>query len=293
MEGLRSASFAERIDPATGVREIAEFVGEDRGLLRFLHLPPTSPTGMVMICSPVHAEFMKNYRREVRLARRLAGLGVAAVRLHYRGTGNSIGDPASVSINSFAADIVSTVVELTRVRGLPSPAYLGTRVGAVVASVAAPESASLALWEPVLRGDRWLKEGIRAATISSVSRQHMPDSDPRTPLERLESAGVLDLLGFALYRTLLDDVRRISLEDSITSRGGRMLLVQIGGGPGPRPANLQLVDRLRAKGADIQLLVKGREVAWWFEDGGARDFESDDDIIEPTATWLQLMASAR
>jgi hypothetical protein len=72
-----------------------------------------------------------------------------------------------------------------------------------------------------------------------------------------------------------------------------MLLVQIGGGPGPRPANLQLVDRKRAKGADIQLLVKGREVAWWFEDGGARDFESDDDIIEPTATWLQLMASAR
>jgi hypothetical protein len=279
----------------TGTREVAEFVGTRDRKLRFIHLPAGPSRGTVIICSSVYAEFMKNYRREVRLARTLATNGLTAVRLQYRGTGNSEGDPAAVTMSDLSADISDTVHELNGEAGSPQPAYLGTRVGAVVAALAAPSSAPLVLWEPVLSGDRWLKEGIRAATISSVSRQ-LEDSpaDPRAALDRLEQDGVLDLLGFALYRGLVSDIRRIKLEDLLAERRGKTLIFQIGGGSEPKPAFVQLVERLRSRGADIELRSAGKDVAWWFEDGGVRDFATDDEVITPTIEWLGgALASAK
>jgi hypothetical protein len=279
---------AVRVDPVKGTREVAEFVGNRDRRLRFIHVPAGSSQGTVIICSSVYAEFMKNYRREVRLARSLATAGLTAVRLQYRGTGNSEGDPSVVTMADLSADISDTANELDAHAGSSEPAYVGTRVGAVVAALAAPPSAPLVLWEPVLSGDRWLKEGIRAATISSVSRQlEDPPTDHRGALDRLEQDGVLDLLGFALYRELVSDIRRIKLEDLLAERQGKTLLFQIGGGSEPKPAFAQLVERLQSKGADIELQSAGKDVAWWFEDGGVRDFATDDDVITPTIEWLR------
>jgi pimeloyl-ACP methyl ester carboxylesterase len=284
---------AERVDPKTGTREVAEFVGLRDRKLRFVHLPAGAARGTVVICSSVYAEFMKNYRREVRLARNLATAGFAAVRLQYRGSGNSEGDPATVTLSSLAEDISETVKELSGYPDSSAPIYVGTRIGAVVAALAAPPSAPLVLWEPVLNGDRWLKEGIRAATISSVSRQvEDGSSDSRTSIDRLEEDGVLDLLGFALYQKLVDDIRQIKLEDLLADRRGKMLIVQIGGGSEPKPVFVQFVERLHSKGADIELLSAGRDVAWWFEDGGVRDFATDDEVIAPTIDWLGQIAAA-
>lgn len=283
---------AERVDPVTGTREVAEFVGSRDRKLRFIHMPAMPSRGTLVICSSVYAEFMKNYRREVRLARTLATSGFTGVRLQYRGTGNSEGDPAAVTMTDLAADIAETVGELDRNSESRGPAYLGTRIGAVVAALAAPPSATLVLWEPVLNGDRWLKEGIRAATISSVSKQvEGAPSDSRTAIERLDEDGVLDLLGFALHHKLVSDIRRIKLEELLAERQGKMLIFQIGGSE-PKPVFSQLVERLTSKGCDIELRTAGRDVAWWFEDGGVRDFATDDEVIVPTIEWLGQVGTA-
>ena len=290
--GLSGAGRAERVDPVNGVREIAEFAGIHDPVLRFVHLPPTQPTGTLMICSPVYAEFSKNYRREVRLARKLASSGIAAVRLQYRGTGNSQGDAATATMASLASDVADTVADLSSRHHLPSPAYLGTRVGAIVAASAAPPTAPLVLWEPVLSGDRWLKEGIRAAAISRVSR-HLHDEpenskpeNSKDPIAQLEKEGVLDLLGFALYQPLVADIRAIATEELLSRREGRLLVLQVGGGSQPRPAVGKLLDRLRLAGVNVDFQSAGKEVAWWYEEAGGRDFSNDDEIIDPTVSWL-------
>jgi hypothetical protein len=284
MAGLSGARRAERVDPQSGVREIVEFVGDSLPMLRFLHVPRGTALGTVVICSSVYAEFMKNYRREVRLARSLAASGFVAVRLQYRGTGNSAGDPESATMAALVNDIAEAISDLD---SPPDPAYAGTRIGAALAALAAPPSAPLALWEPVLSGEKWLKEGIRAATISKVSRHRgAGEGDSASPLDRLEREGMLDLLGFALYRRLVADIRRIKLEPLLAQRSGPVLIVQIGGGD-PKPAFTHLTESLVVDGVAVDHKVVGRDVAWWFEDGGTRDFETDDDVIGATVNWLK------
>ena len=79
-----------------GCCERPAFVGPTGGaVFACLHLPSKPARRMVLLCSSVAAEWKFNYRREVLLARRLATLGVAAVRLHYLGTGHSDDGDAS------------------------------------------------------------------------------------------------------------------------------------------------------------------------------------------------------
>ena len=283
---MRGTGPAERIDPLSGVRETSQFVGDREPMLTFVHWPAGDCLGAVVICSSVYAEFTKNYRREVLLARALAAVGIAAIRLHYRGVGNSMGQPAALVM----ADLVADVSEATRELGtdFPAPFFLGTRVGAVVAALSAPATTPLVLWEPVVNGDRWLREAARAAKISRVSRGLNDDqSDPSSQTSQLEADGVVDLLGFALYRPLVDDIRNIGLEGALVSRRGPTMLVQIGSASNPRQANTQMIDRLRAQGVEVEFRAAGGEVAWWFEEGGARDFESDRDIVLPTVAWFE------
>lgn len=267
---------AEMADPS-GPSELAEFIGDGDQLLRFTHMPD-SRIGSIMICSSVSAEFMKNYRREVRLARALAKAGFLVTRLHYRGMGNSAGEPSLVSLHSLSEDVRSVAGEAT--------GYVGTRLGGVIAALAAPPHVPLVLWEPPVNGERWFKEAIRAAVISRAARQKAEgENHPTVFLERLESEGKLDVLGFGLHKGLVDGARSLKLEDVLASRSGPVLIVQIGMGP-VRPANQQLIDGLKSDGVDISIVTGGRDVAWWFERGGARDFEPDLEIIEPTVGWL-------
>jgi hypothetical protein len=188
---------------------------------------------------------------------------------------------------SLVSDVGDAIDALSSQYHLPPPAYFGTRIGAMVAASAAPTNAPLVLWEPVLSGDRWLKEGIRAAAISRVSRQpdHEP-KNPKDPIAQLEKEGVLDLLGFALYQRLVADIRAIAMEELLSRREGRLLIVQVGGGSQPRPTIGTLLDRLRLAGVNVDFQSAGKEVAWWYEEAGGRDFSNDDEIIDPTVSWL-------
>src|SRR5579864_3975497 len=80
----------EWTDESTGCRQRVGFVGAaGQRLFATLHLPAGTPSSGVVICSPLFVEAERNYRREVLLGRCLAEHGVACVRFHYRGTGNS------------------------------------------------------------------------------------------------------------------------------------------------------------------------------------------------------------
>ncbi len=109
---------------ATGITEAAEFFGPPgERMLGLAHLPTSAASG-VLVCSSIQAEFAKNYRREVLLARALARQGRAVGRFHYRGTGNSDGDSldpilAVVTVGGLAA-LVASAREASR-PFLPEP----------------------------------------------------------------------------------------------------------------------------------------------------------------------------
>ena len=164
---MRTDSTAERTDRSTGAREIAEFVDVDGDRVYAVqHLPPEnlSPNAGLVICSPFFAEFPRNYRREVLLARRLAGLGVAAARFHYRGVGNSTGDPALLRLERLVEDIHAVTERLVERSGAVSVGYHATRLAALAAGAAASgDKAPLSLWDPVVSGEKYFPEVIGAA----------------------------------------------------------------------------------------------------------------------------------
>lgn len=72
------------MDPQSRSRGEVGFFGLlRRRMVACTHLPATQPIRGEVICSPLHAEFLHKYRKEVMLAPSLAASGLAVQRFHY------------------------------------------------------------------------------------------------------------------------------------------------------------------------------------------------------------------
>jgi pimeloyl-ACP methyl ester carboxylesterase len=213
-----------RTDERTGVRERVGFLGRPPDqLFAALYEPPAPARAAVVICPSILADLTHNYRREVALSRALAARGVAAARFHYRGTGNSHGEPSAVTFETLVDD-ARTAAALLGSRSRCRAAFLGTRVGALVAAAAAGD-APLVLWEPVTDGTGYWREAFRAQRIRDLTRTGRPGPDPE---RALADVGWTDLLGHrvhdALYRSLRERTlgagRRVLTLDTTADRRG-------------------------------------------------------------------------
>src|SRR2546423_5443891 len=88
------------LDAATGAREERAFLGAGpERIFSTMHLPPGDAVGGLVVCSPLHNEFLKHYRREVLVSRHLAGHRGAVSRFHYRGTPHRHRDAADMAFS--------------------------------------------------------------------------------------------------------------------------------------------------------------------------------------------------
>ena len=162
---------ATRLDATNGTEERISFRGPagDR-VFSCLYLPASTARGCVLICSPMYAEFTRNYRREVLLARKLAADGFAVERFHYRGTGNSDGAGSDVTFETMRDDARTTLEHLRTESGVELVFLVGTRWGAMVASAAASlvPDASLVLWEPLLETARFFRDAFRTRMVAEL-----------------------------------------------------------------------------------------------------------------------------
>jgi alpha/beta superfamily hydrolase len=257
--------------------------GSDEPLHVALHLP-ARPVGAAVIVGSIGWEFHKNYRREVLLARRLAEQGLAVARFHYRGLGESGGEPGSTTLDSMTAD-ARRVRDLLRHRtGLPSVALVGIRAGALVAAAVAGqcEPVPVVLWDPVVAGADYVRELTRIQRVWQVTRAASGSStqaaDDGTP------GAALNVLGFRLSADLLAQLREARLGPWLESSACAVLSMHVGGAsrhaapaaPAPRGPH-------RATET-----VPGR-IDWWMK---RLSFEPEESspvtraLIARTAQWL-------
>lgn len=266
---------AEVVDPAGGFRDVLGYLGSgsDR-VASCTHLPATGEAaGGVVACPSLFNEFLKNYRREVVLARELARRGMATVRLQYRGTANSDGDPTSTTFESMVADVALAAEHLaTEVRGAPR-AVLATRFGALPAAgwVAAHPGLPLVLVEPVTTAEAFFTEGFRNRLFTAGIRikRSTDVAGPRSVqdlLAELETAGVVDLLGYSLGRELYRSTSQLALAEMLGGHGRPVLVVQLGADRPLRPELAQLAEALRAASCDVELVRLGDREQWWLPD---------------------------
>ncbi|MDP8959415.1 MAG: alpha/beta hydrolase, partial [Actinomycetota bacterium] len=133
-----SSPAARRRLAGSGGWEEAWWFGPDgQRLFGFLHLPEGRPRAGIVVCSPLHAEFLRNYRREVLVARALAARGFAVQRFHYRGTGSSDGQASEATYETMRQDALLAAGHVLERSGATRLGFLGTRWGALVAAAGA------------------------------------------------------------------------------------------------------------------------------------------------------------
>ena len=264
---------------AAGYTEAVSF--DDAGRLRFDVRPAGDPAATLVIASSVFAELQRNYRREVLLARAAAAAGIASVRFHYRGAGNSIAG-SQVRLESMTDDVLEVA------RSVSGPVVLvGTRVGALaVARARTHLDVPAVLWEPVVDGSRWVEEVIRACLAREVAHGVGVSSD--SIRARWASDGRVFVLGETVPVGIVDDVGGADL---VAALGGSspVQLVQMGRNEKIRPELERARSAIEENGTPVEVLpIVGRQT-WWVNEGGDlfRPVERD----EATTSLIQGVLS--
>jgi alpha/beta superfamily hydrolase len=296
LETHQATTSAATIVAADGSRERAEFRGEPGSrVFTYVHLPSHAPRAAAVICSPLHGEFAKNYRREVMLARAFAKEGIAALRFHYRCTGNSDGDGEDLSFDSMREDALAGVEQL-QVEAPGVPLFVvGTRWSALVAASTAerhPE-ARVVLWEPLLESARFFKDAFRSRLVREVRRGVHDPASGRDLEDRLRSGEAVDVVAHRIEPRLYASSVDRSLEAELGETPRRVLAIQIGPTGSVRPDLVRLVDRWREAGLRVDVEgIRGDET-WWFVDEQYVDETVrtvTGELIEKTVTWISANA---
>lgn len=283
---------AVRVDPTLGISESAEFFGaEDEMLFGFRHLPELTPTAGVLVCSPLFAEFGKNYRREFELARRLAESGFAVQRFHYRGTGNSDGVAAGVTLDSLCADALAAAARLHEATGVQILAVVGTRLGCLVAAKTARElgTPGVVVWEPTYDPAAFLREALRARLLRDLREGATTAGSRDALLRQLEEEGQVDILGYTVHRALHRSLLEARLDAERPS--DRILLLDRKGASSMKRASV-LAARWGALGANVQLGIVDGGQPWWLatrDDEGAGEEAGVDEIVTRTCDWIAAL----
>jgi pimeloyl-ACP methyl ester carboxylesterase len=275
-----------------GIEESVGFLGSGDGrVFAALHAPLGPCSGGVLICPPLHGESTHNYRREVLLARGLAARGIAALRLHYRGTGHSDGDVKDMTFTSFCDDASMAWEHLaSSLRGAPV-AFFGTRLGACVAAATAARcvNAPIALWEPVLKGQSYFRELFRMKLISDASGGAEVAESTESLLRRLKEQGSTELVGgFVIGRDLYEEVVAVDTSHLLGQTKDPILLVQIDSAQEVRRPYRSLVDDLRNSGRTVDLAVVQASESWWLSRGPdtlRERSEAVGQLVDKTVAW--------
>lgn len=290
LERLEARS-RERVDEASGVRERAAFLRSGGSeIFAYLHAPP-EPVGGLVICCPIESEMENNYRREVLLARALAGRGVAVARFHYRGSGHSHGDPAETTFETMREDALAATAWLREAARPTGVAFLGTRLGGLIAAAAAARhpGAPLALWEPAVDARRYFREVFRTPSVLALKDGDVGQVSAEEQLRTLVTTGVLDVVGYPIHRGLFETCAGRSLADEPGPGPRRVLLLQFGHGRELRGGLRRVAERWREMGYSVDARVLDGPTVWWLEPGEWLPEESRAaslEIVGTTADWI-------
>ena len=213
-----------------------------------------------MIASPVYEEMVKNYRREVLLARALASRGVAVQRFHYRGAGHSDGESRALTFDSMLEDLGTATEHLQRRTDASRLAIMGTRLGGLLAMVGNVNRFPVVLWEPVIDASAYFRELGRLRSLHSVvsERRRRP-----TISEELERDGSVDILGYEVTRRMTESCDSYGVSSAPLPEAA--LLVQLRRRSTLAPDYRSLIESWQRCEVQVETLVEVNGLPWWFE----------------------------
>lgn len=290
--------FATRLDVLHGIHEIAAFMQTGRArVFGFRHAPIGQSRGAVLICSPLLADFRKNYRREFELGRRLASAGLSVQRFHYRGTGNSDGDASKITMASLTGDAMDAGTWLRQASQAPIEVVVGTRLGSLVAtSVAAQLHASgLVLLDPVLDGTHYLREATRAHHLYLLREGRSDPEHRQTMAQEMASRGYAEVLGHIIHRPLYESILAAGHLFEGTTPPRQAMLIQFGT-KSTTAASTNLKVNWQRQGTSIDFRWLPSDEPWWLaseEDLGSDGSRAAATSVDVASEWILALLDPR
>lgn len=268
------------------------FTSGERPLYAVYHAPVPGRDGapVVVHCHSIGVEQVTCYRAEVLSARAAAASGFPVFRYHARGHGDSAGDFADVTLEGLIEDALAAGAEALRRSGASRVIWLGVRFGALVAAGArarGPETAGLALWEPVHHSVDYFRGQLRGLIYSQVAEGRKPSATADELLERVTSQGQMDVHGYFLHKALADSARDHPLASQLEGWSGPTLIAQIQARRRFSTAHAALAEALGARGARVTTFQVGEEPGWHMVSNPA--WESTP-LVRATEEWLRAVA---
>jgi alpha-beta hydrolase superfamily lysophospholipase len=148
------------------------------------------------------------------LSDRLARAGVAVLRFDCHGTGDSSGDDTDGDLEGWRRDVCTAHEELHRLTAPRRIVWLGSRLGATLAVLAARSGRSdpsqVILWDPIVDGAGYM-DAMREKHVSALEASYwIPDRAWRRRLAADKDAFTDELLGFAVSPTLRNQLRALT-----------------------------------------------------------------------------------
>ena len=170
-------------------RESIVLENEGQKIFGIFHRPGyPGPYPTVLMCHGLAGHKTGKYRLYVLLAEKLSKLGIASLRIDFRGSGDSEGSFSEVTLESEVSDAM-VALEYLRSRSDVDKSRIGLfgrSVGGMVALVTAQKSGpvkSLATWAPLYDGEQWSSqwEQLHAPEISEELRFEMMKVNGQVP----------------------------------------------------------------------------------------------------------------
>ncbi len=246
-------------------------------------LPRGRPRAGVVVCSPIKAEHSTIYDIQSALAWALAERGFAVQRFHYRGEGESEGQPDELSFEGMCQDARLAWRRLEDRTGTSPVAFVGARVGGTVAATLRAEApdAPLVIWDPIPDPAAYFREVYRYRLLADLPLGGSPRSSFQT---ELDEQGSVHVLGFQLHRRLYESFLEASLEKALAGSTGPVLLVQLGGGI--RSRSDELANSLRGSGFSLDSSSISGKLPWWLHHASAGSRIDEEALISASADWL-------
>ncbi|MBP5639159.1 MAG: alpha/beta hydrolase [Victivallales bacterium] len=188
--------------------------GPQRAVYATMYLPESLPAKLaVAIVEPLAEEKRAAYRMLVRLARKLAEDGIAAIHFDLSGTGDSTLPHDETTFNAWVDDTIAATEEILTSSQTKQLALVGARGGALVAAKASIETKAqkLILVEPILSGADFLFDLERRQSIKNMMSGSADQS--QTPKSQWDEGKSVDFGGYEFNPTLASELSNATMAD--------------------------------------------------------------------------------